>query len=227
MRRCVRVRWSAWPKPLRLMGADIATTDGKPPVTVRPAARPRGHRLRVAHGERAGEVRHPAGRSVRRRHHDRHRACAHARSHRAHAARLRRGHRIPAVRGAPRRRAETRRRHGSTCRATFPRRLSSWSRAVLRASTGFVVENVGINPTRTGVIDILRADGRGPAHPSDARGQGGEPVADIELRRSQLRGIRVPEAAGAAGHRRTARAVHRRGRRRRAKPSSPAPRSCA
>ncbi len=26
-------------KPLRLMGADIATTDGKPPVTVRPAAR--------------------------------------------------------------------------------------------------------------------------------------------------------------------------------------------
>jgi 3-phosphoshikimate 1-carboxyvinyltransferase len=55
-----------------------------------------------------------------------------------------------------------------------------------------VVENVGINPTRTGVLDILQLMGANlTIHP---RGNaGGEPVADIELRASELRGIQVPE----------------------------------
>ena len=84
-------------RPLRQMGADILTTDGKPPVTVRPVPALARHRLRIADGQRAGEVRHPAGRSVCRRHDDGHRAGTHARPHRAHAARLRRaGARPPA-----------------------------------------------------------------------------------------------------------------------------------
>jgi 3-phosphoshikimate 1-carboxyvinyltransferase len=50
-----------------------------------------------------------------------------------------------------------------------------------------------VNPTRTGVIDILKlmgADIHLHARPS----QGAEPVADIEVRRSALRGIEVPES---------------------------------
>jgi 3-phosphoshikimate 1-carboxyvinyltransferase len=63
----------------------------------------------------------------------------------------------------------------------------------LAARDGLTIRNVGINPTRTGLIDMLRLMGAdisvqpcGPAEP--------EPVADIRVRRSALRGIRVPEA---------------------------------
>jgi 3-phosphoshikimate 1-carboxyvinyltransferase len=62
----------------------------------------------------------------------------------------------------------------------------------LAGADGFVVENVGINPTRTGVLDILQLMGADlRIHPRAAAGA--EPVADIELRASQLRGIVVPE----------------------------------
>src|SRR6185369_109163 len=63
----------------------------------------------------------------------------------------------------------------------------------LAGADDFVVENVGINPTRTGVIDILKLMGADlRVHPRPA--QGAEPVADIEVRRSTLRGIAVPES---------------------------------
>ncbi len=52
---------------------------------------------------------------------------------------------------------------------------------------------MGINPTRTGLLDILRLMGADiRLHARD--GKGAEPVADIELRQSALRGIHVPEA---------------------------------
>jgi 3-phosphoshikimate 1-carboxyvinyltransferase len=61
----------------------------------------------------------------------------------------------------------------------------------LAGEEGFVVENVGVNPTRTGVIDILRLMGADlRVYPRET--QGGEPVADIEVRRSALRGVAVP-----------------------------------
>jgi 3-phosphoshikimate 1-carboxyvinyltransferase len=54
-----------------------------------------------------------------------------------------------------------------------------------------VVENVGINPTRTGILDILKLMGADlRVHPRET--QGGEPVADIEVRRSALKGVAVP-----------------------------------
>ena len=63
----------------------------------------------------------------------------------------------------------------------------------LAASDGLVIENVGINPTRTGLLDILRLMGADiRLHPRATKGA--EPVADIELRQSALHGIRVPEA---------------------------------
>ncbi len=58
---------------------------------------------------------------------------------------------------------------------------------------GLTIENVGVNPTRTGLLDILRAMG-GDIALMNARGSGAEPVADLKVRRSALRGIDVPPA---------------------------------
>lgn len=65
--------------------------------------------------------------------------------------------------------------------------------ACISDSAEIVIENVGVNPTRTGVIDILRAMGA-DIERGDPRLQSGEPVADIRVRASQLQGIDVDPA---------------------------------
>jgi len=55
-----------------------------------------------------------------------------------------------------------------------------------------VLEHVGINPTRIGVINILKLMGADLTL-ENAREVGGEPVADLRVRGSRLRGIRIPE----------------------------------
>lgn len=54
------------------------------------------------------------------------------------------------------------------------------------------LEHVGINPTRIGVINILRAMG-GNLDVENERLVGGEPVADITVRYAELKGIDIPE----------------------------------
>ncbi len=63
--------------------------------------------------------------------------------------------------------------------------------AVIAAQGEVLIEGVGVNPTRTGILDILRAMGADITllNPRDA---GAEPVADIRVRASRLRGIAVP-----------------------------------
>jgi 3-phosphoshikimate 1-carboxyvinyltransferase len=64
--------------------------------------------------------------------------------------------------------------------------------ACIGARAPFTIEGVGVNPTRTGLLEILAlmgADLRLVNH----RNAGAEPVADIEVRPSPLVGIRVPE----------------------------------
>lgn len=56
-----------------------------------------------------------------------------------------------------------------------------------------VLVDVGVNPTRTGVIDILRAMGAS-IELENPRTFGGEPVADIRVRGQGLRGIAVDPA---------------------------------
>jgi 3-phosphoshikimate 1-carboxyvinyltransferase len=69
----------------------------------------------------------------------------------------------------------------------------------LAAKKGLTLRNVGINPTRTGLLDMLTLMGatlRVRPKPM-AQNQGravGEPLADIEVEASALRGITVPEA---------------------------------
>jgi 3-phosphoshikimate 1-carboxyvinyltransferase len=53
-----------------------------------------------------------------------------------------------------------------------------------------LVRNVGINPTRSGVIDILSAMG-GDLELVDLREESGEPVANVVVRHSQLKGIDI------------------------------------
>ena len=56
--------------------------------------------------------------------------------------------------------------------------------------SGLRVEGVGVNPTRTGILDALAEMG---AQVSIERGrdEGGEPVADLEVKGGRLRGIRI------------------------------------
>ncbi len=63
---------------------------------------------------------------------------------------------------------------------------------LLAAGTGgLLIRNVGINPTRTGLLEILRAMG-GDIEVLAPRASGAEPVADLRVRASRLRGIEVP-----------------------------------
>jgi 3-phosphoshikimate 1-carboxyvinyltransferase len=64
--------------------------------------------------------------------------------------------------------------------------------ASISSGSDLLLEHVGINPTRIGVINILRAMGA-DIELSNERVVGGEPVADIRVKGSQLRGIRIPE----------------------------------
>ena len=65
--------------------------------------------------------------------------------------------------------------------------------ACISKSADIVVRNVGVNPTRTGVIDILRAMGASIELTNKGE-RSGEPAADIRVRASHLRGIDVDPA---------------------------------
>ncbi len=59
------------------------------------------------------------------------------------------------------------------------------------ARDGLLITNVGLNPTRTGLLDILRSMG-GNIEVLNSRSSGTEPVADLRVHASALRGIHVP-----------------------------------
>ncbi|MGB5598464.1 MAG: 3-phosphoshikimate 1-carboxyvinyltransferase, partial [Thiothrix litoralis] len=61
------------------------------------------------------------------------------------------------------------------------------------AGSDLTIEHVGMNPTRTGVIDILRLMGAN-LEILNEREVGGEPVADVRVRAAPLKGIQIPEA---------------------------------
>ena len=63
--------------------------------------------------------------------------------------------------------------------------------ASIATGSDLVLEHVGMNPTRTGVIDILRAMGAN-IEVQNPREVGGEPVADLRVRSARLQGIDIP-----------------------------------
>jgi len=179
-------------RPLREMGADILTTDGKPPVTVRPAARLQGidYALPMASAQVKSAILlaglYAEGQTV----------VTEPAPTRDHTERMLRGFGLAVQSNGPRIQLAGGQRLQGT-RVAVPGDISSAAfflvAGCLAGKDGYVVENVGVNPTRTGILDILRLMGADlTLHPRAS--QGGEPVADIELRRSQLRGIAVPES---------------------------------
>ncbi len=65
--------------------------------------------------------------------------------------------------------------------------------ALLVPGSELTIENVGLNPTRAGLITVLRQMG-GSIEEVDPRTVGGEPVADLLVRHSLLTGIEVDPA---------------------------------
>ncbi len=179
-------------RPLRQMGADILTTDGKPPVTVRPVASLHGidYALPVAsaqvksaillaglYADGLTQVTEPA-------------------PTRDHTERMLRGFGVEVQTSGPRVQLRGRQKlHGT--RVDVPGDISSAAFFLVAGSIAgsgeYVVENVGVNPTRTGVIDILKLMGADITLLPRAS-QGGEPVADLLVRRAELKGIAVPES---------------------------------
>jgi 3-phosphoshikimate 1-carboxyvinyltransferase len=63
--------------------------------------------------------------------------------------------------------------------------------AAIAPSGSIILEEVGVNPTRTGVIDILCLMGADITL-LNQRWLGGEPIADIKITSSPLKGINIP-----------------------------------
>ncbi len=62
--------------------------------------------------------------------------------------------------------------------------------ALIVPGSELLIRNVGLNPTRSGIIDILQEMG-GSLELVNPRELSGEPVADVLVRSSQLRGIEI------------------------------------
>ena len=63
--------------------------------------------------------------------------------------------------------------------------------ASIAPGSDLLIEHVGINPTRTGVLEILRLMGA-DIEIQNPRDVGGEPVADLRVRYAPLKGIEIP-----------------------------------
>jgi 3-phosphoshikimate 1-carboxyvinyltransferase len=65
--------------------------------------------------------------------------------------------------------------------------------ACIAPGSDLILEHVGMNPTRTGVIDILQQMGAA-IDVTNRHEVGGEPVADLHVRAAELRGIEIDPA---------------------------------
>jgi 3-phosphoshikimate 1-carboxyvinyltransferase len=84
----------------------------------------------------------------------------------------------------------------SACDIDVPADISSAAFFLVGASiaegSDLLLRHVGMNPTRDGVINILRLMGA-DIEVQNLRDVGGEPVADLRVRSAPLKGIRIPE----------------------------------
>lgn len=178
-------------KPLREMGAQITTQDGKPPVRIKGGARLHGIRyeMPVASAQVKSAVLlaglYASGTTT----------VVEPAVTRDHTERMLQsfGCEVRARDGVVSLEAPAQ-LHGTQIRV--PGDISSAAfflvAACLGARAPFTIRDVGVNPTRTGILEMLAlmgADLRLINH----RSWGMEPVADIEVRPSQLHGARIPE----------------------------------
>ncbi len=176
--------------PLRLMGARIDTTAGKPPVTLHPAGRLTGidYAMPMASAQVKSAVLlaglYAEGRT----------SVTEPAPTRDHTERMLRGFGLDVETSGSRASLDGRQKLSGT-RIAVPGDISSAAfflvAGAIAGRDDFVLGNVGINPTRTGILDVLKLMGA-DLRVHERESQGGEPVADIEVRRSALRGVAVP-----------------------------------
>ena len=84
----------------------------------------------------------------------------------------------------------------TACKLEVPADISSAAfflvGASIAADSELTLPHVGINPTRTGVIDILKLMGA-DIRLENQRDAGGEPVADLVVKAAPLKGIEIPQ----------------------------------
>ncbi|GGJ79174.1 bifunctional prephenate dehydrogenase/3-phosphoshikimate 1-carboxyvinyltransferase [Pseudomonas matsuisoli] len=179
--------------PLREMGAVIETgADGRPPLKIKGAQRLKGmhYDMPVASAQVKSSL------LLAGLYADGQTSVTEPAPTRDHTERMLRGFGYPVT------------TEGNTARLTgghhlkggaieVPADISSAAFFLVAASIAegseLVLEHVGINPTRTGVIDILQLMGADLTL-QNQREVGGEPVADIRVRSAPLKGIDIPEA---------------------------------
>ena len=178
-------------KPLRAMGAQIETLEGRPPVRIKGGAQLRGIRYEMPvasaqvksaillaglYAEGETTVIEPA---VTRDHTER--------MLQSFGCQVRARDGVVSLLAPKSLRATRIRVPGDISSAAF-----FLVAACLGARAPFTIREVGVNPTRTGILEMLAlmgADLRLVNH----RSYGMEPVADIEVRPAQLHGARIPE----------------------------------
>ncbi|HEU4626614.1 MAG TPA: 3-phosphoshikimate 1-carboxyvinyltransferase [Steroidobacteraceae bacterium] len=185
-------------KPLREMGAQITTQNGLPPVVIHGGGRLRAidYTLPMASAQVKSAILLAALRAEGRT------RVTEPAPTRDHTERMFTAFGVEVLRQG----ATVALEGGQTLRGTeidVPGDFSSAAfflvLGALAAERGLTIRNVGINPTRTGLLDMLTMMGaniRVRAKPmAEQQGRAvGEPVADIEVRASKLKGITVPEA---------------------------------
>lgn len=180
-------------KPLRTMGAVIETTGekGAPPVTVRG-----GKKLSGIHYDMPmASAQVKSGVLLAGLYADGETSVTEPAPTRDHTERMLRGFGYKVEVNGPTARLQG----GGKLVATkidVPADISSAAFFMVGASiadgSDVTLQHVGINPTRTGVINILKLMGAN-IELLNPREVGGEPVADIRVRAARLHGIEIPE----------------------------------
>ena len=174
-------------RPLRAMGASIESIAGNDCAPLRIEGRPlRGHSLQFTGGFRSGKVLRTAGRIVRRWLYLGHGTRALPESYRINAPLFWR--KCCQFRPYSRRAAGTQ-AQGRTDRRPrrhFLRRLFS-GRGPADSGSEVLLRHVGINPTRDGILRVIRSMG-GQVDILDKTVSGGEPAADLLVRSCPLHG---------------------------------------
>jgi 3-phosphoshikimate 1-carboxyvinyltransferase len=175
--------------PLRLMGAVVETNQGRPPVRIRGGQQLRGidHRLAVASAQVKSALLlaglYASGTT----------SVVEPATTRDHTERMLRAFGIDVTADHGRVSVSPGILHGT--RIDVPGDFSSAAffivAATIAGGSPLLIRNVGINATRTGLVDILRLMG-GRIQFRNERRAGDEPVADLLVEPARLRGIDVP-----------------------------------
>jgi 3-phosphoshikimate 1-carboxyvinyltransferase len=178
--------------PLRRMGADVRTNEGRPPISIAGGRTLRGfeHRLELPSAQVKSALLlaglQAEGRTTVRE----------PGPSRDHTENMLEAFGVPVTREPQSVSIEGPAQLAAT-QIDIPGDFSSAAffvvAGLIAGKSPLLIRGVGINPTRTALLDILRSMG-GEVRLHRVADRGGEPVADIEVRPGVLRGVTVPPA---------------------------------